>query len=199
MKQARKKKVNQLQDQLTTLTNTVTGLAQKVEELQETKQRVDEFLSEDMNELIKKYTNEYLTNNLGELTSTKVKKLVQPIKSQLNDRIKHVVEKMLSSIAFHLQTAKTSKQHQELTVEEFKAELAAKLAQKITMTPEEILAYDAIQASMSKESCKEAAGTHKRSRKLTQTTSNYFNQNSSTYISIWVSTTRGRRTLYQHW
>lgn len=131
----------------------------------ETKQRVDDFLAEDMDALIKKYTNEYLTNNLGEITTYEVKKLIQPIKSQLNDRIKHVIENMLSSTAFHLQTAKYSTRHQEYIVEELKAELAVRLVQKTTMTPEEIIAYDAIKASMLEESCKEAAGSHKRSRK----------------------------------
>lgn len=72
---------------------------------------------------------------------------------------------MLSSTTFHLQTAKTSSRHRESTAEELKAELAVRLAQKTTMTLEETIAYDAIQACMIEESYKAAAGSHKRSRK----------------------------------
>lgn len=87
VKHARVKKQNELQNQIETLTTMVKSLSQQVDEFDKTKQRVNEYMSRDMDEIIQEYTNEYLTNNLTDITSKEVKNLIKPIKHQLNERI----------------------------------------------------------------------------------------------------------------
>ena len=133
------------------LTTMVTSLSKQVEELQGVKSKVDEFLGDDVEAVLKAFAEEYLTNNLQPITENTVVSLIEPIKTQLNQRIKHTVEKMLGSTTFYLQTSKPPKPPADLTAEELKAMLQVQLSFQKDMTPEEQAIYDALQAGFDKE------------------------------------------------
>jgi hypothetical protein len=72
---------------------------------------------------------------------------------------------MLQSTPFYLRTDRAPTAPTDLTTEQLQALLAAKLQDKQEKTPEESATFEALKVIASKESCKEAAGKHKRSRK----------------------------------
>lgn len=157
-----------LQEQVTKFTTLVTNLAKQVEDFQEAKQQIDKFMKADLDGLIKTFTFDYLTNNLVEIVTPEVTSLVEPIKDNLEHKIRSVVKKMLSTTLFTLHPAKASKSTPtiyESSVDDLLAQLYDKVAYKTHLTTEEKALIDAIAANLSKESCKEAAGTSKRSRK----------------------------------
>lgn len=122
----------------------------------------------DLNGLIKTFTFDYLTDNLVEIVTPEVTSLVEPIKDNLEHKIRSVVKKMLSTTPFTLHPAKASKSTptiSESSFDDLLAQLYDKVAYKTTQTTEENALVDAISANFSKESCKDAAGTLKRSRK----------------------------------
>lgn len=121
----------------------------------------------DLDGLIKTFTFDYLTDNLVEIITPEVKSLIEPIKDNLEHKIRSVVRKMLSTTPFTLHPAKASKSTptiSESSVEDLLAQLYDKVAYKTNLTTEETALVNAIAANLSKESCKEAAGTLKRSR-----------------------------------
>ena len=91
-----------LHEQVKTLTTMVTNLAKQVEDFQGTKQQIDNFMKADLDGMIKTYTNDYLTDNLVGILTPQVTSLVEPIKENLEHRIKSVVRKMLSTTQFTL-------------------------------------------------------------------------------------------------
>lgn len=146
----------------------VTNLAKQVEDFQVAKQKIDKFLKADLDGLIKTFTYDYLTDNLVEIVTPEVTSLIEPIKDNLEHRIRSVVKKMLSTTPFTLQPAKASKSTptiSEPSFDDLLAQLYDKVAYKTTQTTEEKALVDAISENLSKESCKDAAGTLKRSRK----------------------------------
>lgn len=157
-----------LQEQVTNLTTLVTNLAKQVEDFQEAKQQIDKFMKADLEGIIKTFTFDYLTDNLVDIVTPQVTSLVEPIKDHLEHRIRSVVKKMLSTTPFTLHPAKASTSTptiSESSVEDLIAQLYDKVAYKTNLTTEETVLIDAIAANLSKESCKNAAGTLKRSRK----------------------------------
>jgi hypothetical protein len=157
-----------LQEQVNKLTTMVTGLAKQVEDFQESKQLIDKFLNSNYTGFIKTVTQDYLTENLVEIVTPEVANLIEPIKDNLDHRIRSVVKKMLSTTPLTLHTAKASTATPtvpELSFDDLLAKLYDKVPYKTTQTTEEKALVDAISANLSKESCKDAAGTLKRSRK----------------------------------
>lgn len=157
-----------LQEQVKNLTTMVTNLAKQVEDFQGTKQQIDKFIKADLVVMIKTYTNDYLMENLVGIITPQVTSLVEPLKDNLEHRIKSVVKKMMFTTPFTLQPAKTSTTTPtatELSFDDLLAQLYDKVAYKTILTQEETTLVDAIAANLSKESCKEAAGSLKRSRK----------------------------------
>lgn len=86
----------------------VTNLAKQVEYFQGTKQQIDKFMKADLDGMIKTYTNDYLMDNIVGIITPQVTCLVEPIKDNLEHRIRSVVRKMLSTTPFTLQPAKAS-------------------------------------------------------------------------------------------
>lgn len=157
-----------LQEQVNTLTTMVTGLAKQVEDFQESKQQIDKFLNADFSGFIKTVTLDYFTENLVEIVTPEVTNLIEPIRDNLDHRIRSVVKKMLSTTPFTLHTTKAftaTPTIPEPSFDELLAQLYYKVAYKTTQTTEEKALVDAISAYLSKESCKDATGTLKRSRK----------------------------------
>ena len=72
---------------------------------------------------------------------------------------------MLASTPFYLQTKKPPTHPNDLTSAELQDLLMTKLSDQKDFTPEEAALIDALYESLSKESCKEAAGTSKRPRR----------------------------------
>lgn len=58
--------------------------------------------------MIKTFTLDYLTDNLVEIVTLEVTNLIEPIRDNLDHRIRSVVKKMLSTTPFTLHTAKAS-------------------------------------------------------------------------------------------
>jgi hypothetical protein len=157
-----------LQEQVNSLTTMVTKLAKQVEDFQESKQKIDQFLQADLDGLIRTFTYDYLTDNLVEMITPEVANLLEPINDNLDHRIRSVVRKMLSTTPFTLHTEKAitaAPAVPELSFNDMLAKLFDNIASKTTQTAEEKALYDAMVAYISKESCKDAAGTLKRSRK----------------------------------
>lgn len=130
-----------LQEQVQHLTTMVTNLAKQVEDFHGTKQQIDKFMKADLDGMIKTYTNDYLTENLVGIMTPQVTSLVEPLKDNLEYRIKSVVRKMLSTTPFTLQPAKastTTPTASEPSFDELLVQIYEKIAYKTTITPEEI-------------------------------------------------------------
>jgi hypothetical protein len=54
----------------------VTKLAKQVEDFQESKQKIDQFLKADLDGLIKTFTYDYLTENLVDIVTPEVTALI---------------------------------------------------------------------------------------------------------------------------
>jgi hypothetical protein len=147
-----------LQEQVNSLTTMVTKLAKQVEDFQESKQKIDQFLQADLDGLIRTFTYDYLTDNLVEMITPEVANLLEPINDNLDHRIRSVVRKMLSTTPFTLHTAKATTAAPavpELSFNDMLAKLFDNIASKTTQTAEEKALYDAMVAYISKESCKD--------------------------------------------
>jgi hypothetical protein len=157
-----------LQEQVTILTNMVTNLTKQVEDFQESKQLIDKFLHSDYEGFIRTTTHDFLTENLVEMITPTVAEILEPINDNLDHRIRSITRKMLSTTPFTLHTSKTSTVAPtvpELSINDMIVKVFDNLASKTTLTTEEKALHDATVAYLSKESCKDAAGTRKRSRK----------------------------------
>jgi len=91
-KLARTKKDNQLSDQVKTLTNMVNDLVRQVNEMQETKARMDDFLADNVEDrmltAVKGNTKAYVKMYLPKITSQKVEEYLEP---NIEDIVKNVV------------------------------------------------------------------------------------------------------------
>ncbi|MCO6516373.1 MAG: hypothetical protein J6586_07735, partial [Snodgrassella sp.] len=162
------KQQEDLQEQVNKLTNTVTKLTKQVEEFQESKQLIDKFLNSDYEGFIRTATHDFLTENMVDMITPTVANLLEPINDNLDHRIRSVTRKMLSTTPFTLHTAKPSTVAPtvpEMSFNDMLVKVFDNIATKTTQTAEEKALHDAMVAYMSKESCKEAAGTRKRTRK----------------------------------
>ncbi|PWA39018.1 hypothetical protein CTI12_AA577420 [Artemisia annua] len=107
---ARKKKketqqpTGDLHDQVQLLSQQVKTLTSQVKDLQDANELVNKVLHADMDGMIKEYTTEYLNDNLAAIAEPAVSTLMEPIRSKLNTRIKHNIERMLESTPFYLRT-----------------------------------------------------------------------------------------------
>lgn len=125
-----------------------------------------------MDTLIKKYTDDYLTLNLTKVTSKEVKQLLKPLKDQLHQTIRQIVNEVISStpISFHTVTAP-----KELTFEDLQIKMFEKLADKINMTVEKTTIMNAILPNLSKSRVKKLL-TLKKDLQKTKTQIQTYNQ-----------------------
>ena len=77
-----------LQVQMQKMTTLVAQLSEEVKGLRETKAQVDKYMTADMGEMIKDYTNDYLAENLVTAVSPELFELLRPIRQELNTRIR---------------------------------------------------------------------------------------------------------------
>ena len=147
------------------MTTLVTQLSEEVKGLRQTKAQVDKFMTADMSEMIRDYTKEYLEENLASTTTPALIDLLRPIRKELNSRIRQNIVETLQSTPFYLQSNRAPPAPEDLTVEQLEALLATRLREKEEKTDEEAALLESLRVIKPTESCKEAAGKHKRSRK----------------------------------